>query len=657
MHKNRLLLLLLLVLLHQSFSTAAENNQCTTSCGEIENISYPFRLKGYPKVCGNPNYELACKNNRAVLDFHPGKYYVRYIDYTNYTIRVVDAGLQEGNCSSLPLRSYYQDHLDLYNNWEYEFYGRKLSKTVSIVKCTKAVDSQFYVDASSCLDGVKFVNYSSTRRRAYAMVDANVSYVETACTIEFMAMIPWWVDGNDLLSYAQIHEQMVYGFELSWLPIAGKMHCKGHYYWDVSSKHQIHCGPKRNIILMVIFTVATYTGLLLYYGIVLFTAVKFILGAPCVMMLLIRKWRRRHLAMDQNVEEFLQANNNFLPIRYSYSDIKKITDGLKDKLGEGGYGSVFKGRLRSGCEVAVKILKKGKANGQDFISEVATIGRIHHVNVVGLIGFCFEGSKQALVYDFMHNGSLDKHIFSRGQGTSLDCNEVYKIALGVARGIEYIHRGCDMQILHFDIKPHNILLDRDLNPKISDFGLAKLYPTNHNTVSMTAARGTLGYMAPELVYRNLGSISYKADVYSFGKLLMEMASGRKNLDAEAEYSSQIYFPLWVHDRISEGLDIPVEQTSQEDRTLIKKMIMVALWCIQLNPSDRPSMYKVLEMLEGEVDDLRMPPKPLFYPAEMSTRDDETWTDNGQVTRSTSTTSAITYEESHLLHSSTSITQA
>ncbi|KAL3714464.1 hypothetical protein ACJRO7_006391 [Eucalyptus globulus] len=385
--------------------------------------------------------------------------------------------------------------------------------------------------------------------------------------------------------------------------------------------------------------------------------VKFILGAPCVMMLLICKWRRRHLAMDQNVEEFLQSNNNFLPIRYSYLQIKKITGGLKDKLGEGGYGSVFKGRLRSGRDVAVKILKNGKANGQDFISEVATIGRIHHVNVVGLIGFCFEGSKQALVYDFMHNGSLDKHIFSQGQGTYLDCKEVYKIALGVARGIKYLHRGCDMQILHFDIKPHNILLDKDLTPKVSDFGLARLYSPDRNTVSLTAARGTLGYMAPELVYKTIGSISYKADVYSFGKLLMEMASRRKNADMVAEYSSDIYFPLWVHDQLSEGSNIPMEEVSEEDQRIVKKMIIVALWCIQLNPNDRPSMRKVLEMLEGEADDLQVPPKPLFYPTEMSTRDDETWTDEGNDTISTSSISATTYEASHLEHTSTSIRQA
>ncbi|XP_048137791.1 rust resistance kinase Lr10-like [Rhodamnia argentea] len=285
--------------------------------------------------------------------------------------------------------------------------------------------------------------------------------------------------------------------------------------------------------------------------------------------------------MDQNVEDFLQSNNNFLPIRYSYSDIKKITGSLKDKLGKGGYGSIFKRRLRSSHEVAVKILKKGKANWQDFISEVATIGKIYCVNVVGLI--------------------------------------VYKIALGVARGIEYLHRGCDIQISHFDIKHKNILLDKDFNPKISDFGLAKLYPTDYNTISMTVVRGTLGCMAPELVYRNLGGVSYKADVYSFGKLLMDMASGSKNMDADVEHSSQTCFPIWVHDQLCEGLNVPIKNVSKEDRSITKKIMIVALWCIQLHPGNRPSMRKALEMLEGEVDDLRIPPKPLFRPAELSTR--------------------------------------
>jgi serine/threonine protein kinase len=188
---------------------------------------------------------------------------------------------------------------------------------------------------------------------------------------------------------------------------------------------------------------------------------------------------------------------------------------------------------------------------------------------------------------------------------------MYDIAVGVARGIEYLHQGCDMQILHFDIKPHNIILDGNFTPKVSDFGLAKLYPADDNIVSLTAARGTLGYMAPELFYKNIGGVSYKADVYSFGMLLMEMASRRKNLNAIAEHTSQIYFPTWVYDQLNDGKDIEIEDATDEEKKIGKKMIIVALWCIQMMPSDRPSMNKVVQMLEGEVECLQMPSKPFL----------------------------------------------
>ncbi|KAK9016887.1 hypothetical protein V6N11_079380 [Hibiscus sabdariffa] len=173
----------------------------------------------------------------------------------------------------------------------------------------------------------------------------------------------------------------------------------------------------------------------------------------------------------------------------------KVT--FKVKLGQGGFGSVFKGKLRSGRLVSVKMLGKSKANGEDFISEVATIGRIHHVNIVQLIGFCVENSKQALVYGFTENGSVDKIIFSK-ETCTLSWPKLLEIALGVARGIGYLHKGCQMQILHFDIKPHNILLDENFIPKVSDFCLAKLYSVDDNVISLIAARGTLGYIAPEL---------------------------------------------------------------------------------------------------------------------------------------------------------------
>ncbi|RWR83713.1 putative receptor-like protein kinase [Cinnamomum micranthum f. kanehirae] len=168
-----------------------------------------------------------------------------------------------------------------------------------------------------------------------------------------------------------------------------------------------------------------------------------------------------------------------------------MTKDFKDELGHGGYGTVFKGKLSAGGLVAIKMLKASKGNGQEFINEVATIGRIHHVNVVRLIGFRSEGSKRALIYEFMANGSLEKYILTRGKNNSLCWNKMYQIILGIAGGIKYLHRGCDIRILHFDIKPHNILLDDNFIPKVSDFGLAKFYPREDSLVSITVGRGSI----------------------------------------------------------------------------------------------------------------------------------------------------------------------
>ena len=342
--------------------------------------------------------------------------------------------------------------------------------------------------------------------------------------------------------------------------------------------------------------------------------VRYVVGTILLIALLIYKCRRRHSSEYQNIESYLQQNS-LMPIRYTYKEIKKMAKGFNEKLGEGGYGSVFKGKLRSGSCVAIKVLQKSKGNGQDFINEVATIGRIHHQNVVHLIGYCAEGSKRALVYEFMPNGSLDKFIFSREGNLHLTYDTIYNIAIGVARGISYLHHGCEMQILHFDIKPHNILLDEKFTPKISDFGLAKLYPTDKSVVTMTAARGTIGYMAPELFYTNIGRISDKSDVYSFGMLLMEIAGKRKNLNPHAKRSSQLYFPFWIYDQLEKEKDIKMEDVAEDEKKIAKKMIIVSLWCIQLKPNDRPTINKVVEMLEGDIENLKIPPKPSLYPHE------------------------------------------
>ena len=317
---------------------------------------------------------------------------------------------------------------------------------------------------------------------------------------------------------------------------------------------------------------------------------------------------------DNNIEAFLKNHGALLQKRYKFSEIKKMTNSFKVKLGQGGFGVVYKGKLFNGCQVAIKILNSSKGNGEEFINEVSSISRTSHVNVVTLLGFCFEGTKKALIYEFMSNGSLDKFIYNKGPETiaSLSWDNLHQIAKGIARGLEYLHRGCTTRILHFDIKPHNILLDENLCPKISDFGLAKLCPRNESIVSLSDQRGTMGYVAPEVWNRHFGGVSYKSDVYSYGMMLLEMVGGRKNINADASYTSEIYFPHWVYSRLELGSNLRTDgiMDTEEDE-IARRMTIVGLWCIQTFPSDRPTMSKVIEMLEVNMNSLEIPPKPLL----------------------------------------------
>ncbi|PKA61729.1 putative receptor-like protein kinase [Apostasia shenzhenica] len=320
------------------------------------------------------------------------------------------------------------------------------------------------------------------------------------------------------------------------------------------------------------------------------------------------------------VERFLATYKGSKPTRYTYAAIKKITKRFKHKLGQGGFGSVYKGELPNGIPVAVKMLTLSHGNGGDFINEVATIGRIHHANVVRLLGFCLEGNNYALVYEYMPNVSLEKFIFSadsRKMNKLLNKTKLLDIAIGIAQGIEYLHQGCDQRILHFDIKPHNILLDHNFNPKISDFGLAKLSSRDQSIVTISAARGTMGYIAPEMYSRNFGTVSSKSDVYSFGMLLLEMVSGRRNSDPSVDNSGEIYFPELMYDKLlhgeNKGLKLEMNDDDDDDDEIFKKLIIVAMWCIQWNPADRPSISKVVQMLMANMQSLQVPPKP-FNPS-------------------------------------------
>ncbi|KAM0855415.1 hypothetical protein ACQ4PT_049776 [Festuca glaucescens] len=299
------------------------------------------------------------------------------------------------------------------------------------------------------------------------------------------------------------------------------------------------------------------------------------------------------------------------PKRYMYSEVMKLTSSRSDQLGKGGYGVVFKGRLDDGRLVAVKFLHESKGNGDEFVNEVMSIGRTSHVNIVNLFGFCLEGSKRALIYEYMPNGSLDKYIYSENPKEILGWERLYAIAIGIARGLEYLHHSCNTRIVHFDIKPQNILLDKDFSPKIADFGLAKLSHAKESNLSMTGARGTIGYIAPEVHSRAFGVVSTKSDVYSYGMMLLEMVGGRKNVNSMAEKSSEQYFPDWIYDHFAQDDRSQACDVTSETEERARKMTFIGLWCVQTLPIYRPTIAKVLEMFERRLDEMKMPPKQNF----------------------------------------------
>uniref|UniRef100_A0A0D3EL83 non-specific serine/threonine protein kinase n=1 Tax=Oryza barthii TaxID=65489 RepID=A0A0D3EL83_9ORYZ len=295
---------------------------------------------------------------------------------------------------------------------------------------------------------------------------------------------------------------------------------------------------------------------------------------------------------------------------YSYAQIKKATENFSDKLGEGGFGSVFRGTLPgSTTVVAVKNLKGLGYAEKQFRAEVQTVGMIRHTNLVRLLGFCVEGNRKLLVYEYMPNGSLDAHIFSQ-KSSPLSWQVRYQIAIGIARGLAYLHEECEHCIIHCDIKPENILLDEEFRPKIADFGMAKLLGREFNA-ALTTIRGTRGYLAPEWLYGQ--PITKKADVYSFGIVLFEMISGIRST-VTMKFGSHRYYPSYAAAQMHEGDVLCLLDSRLEGNANVEELDItcrVACWCIQDREGDRPSMGHVVRMLEGVVD-TEMPPIPASF---------------------------------------------
>ncbi|KAM3395760.1 G-type lectin S-receptor-like serine/threonine-protein kinase SD2-5 [Capsicum galapagoense] len=285
--------------------------------------------------------------------------------------------------------------------------------------------------------------------------------------------------------------------------------------------------------------------------------------------------------------------------RFSYSDLKIITEDFCRKLGEGGFGSVYEGTLSSGTKVAVKHLHGLGQVKDSFLTEVKTIGGIHHINLVKLIGFCTEKSHRLLIYEYMVNGSLDRWITHEDQENGLPWHTRQRIILDIAKGLAYLHEDCSQKIIHLDIKPQNILLDQNFNAKISDFGLSKLIEKDKSKI-VTRMRGTPGYLAPEWLS---SVITEKVDVYAFGIVLLEILCGRKNLDW-SQTDEEDYHLLSVFRRKAEQEKLIDMVDKNEDmqlhREAVTEMMSLAVWCLQGDFTKRPSMSLVVKALEGLV---------------------------------------------------------
>ncbi|CAO2180967.1 unnamed protein product [Urochloa humidicola] len=372
-----------------------------------------------------------------------------------------------------------------------------------------------------------------------------------------------------------------------------------------ASEFQTSGGKKRGVIIGVVTGACTAALILL----VLF------------IILMIRRKKSKNRS--------IQAGDARL-VAFSYRELRSATKNFSEKLGQGGFGSVFRGQLGDSTAVAVKRLDGSFQGEKQFRAEVSSIGVIQHINLVRLLGFCCEGEHRLLVYEHVPNRSLDIHLFQsagggRG-GVFLDWATRYQIAVGVARGLAYLHDGCRERIIHCDVKPENILLDAALLPKIADFGMAKFVGRDFSRV-LTTMRGTKGYLAPEWI--GGAAVTPKVDVYGYGLVLLELVSGKRNSSAGEQRSDtdttgsdgggggggrEVYFPMKAARELIIGGDV---RTLLDERLHgggdvnlkeVERACKVACWCIQDDEADRPTMGEVVQMLEGVID-REMPPLP------------------------------------------------
>ncbi|CAL9112558.1 unnamed protein product [Musa acuminata var. zebrina] len=320
-------------------------------------------------------------------------------------------------------------------------------------------------------------------------------------------------------------------------------------------------------------------------------------------------WRNRKRRLSEQNEVF--TGLDVKPYTFSYAELRTATEDFNPSnvVGEGGFGPVFKGKLTDGRTVAVKQLSATSHQGKgQFLAEIATISAVQHRNLVKLHGCCVEEEKRLLVYEYLENKSLDQAIFGKSD-LHLDWPKRFDVLLGVARGLTYLHEESRVRIVHRDVKASNILLDADLNPKISDFGLAKLYDDKMTHIN-TRVAGTIGYLAPEYAMR--GHLTEKADVFAFGVLALEILSGRPNSDQNLD-PEKVYLLEWAWTLHENRCDLEMvdKKLTSFDKGVVSRIIGIALLCTQASPVLRPPMSRVVAMLVGDTEVTDVTSRPSY----------------------------------------------